>query len=73
MRAVLNGDQEGAHALVGNTRCQGCLAIQAATLGLILKVEYIDSVDVGADGHLVFTGDECDDLDAALAEMPVPR
>lgn len=68
-RAVLGRDGTGAHVIQRNTRCKDCLAIQVATLGLILAAEDADCIGLDGDGNLAIAEDELRRLDSVLAGM----
>lgn len=68
-RAVIGGDYHAASILAANTRCQGCLAIQAAILGVVLAVEDAESLSIGDDGHVVVGAEYREELDELLSGM----
>jgi hypothetical protein len=62
-RAVLASDMEGAGVIAANTPCQGCLAIQAVVLGLVVTA---DEPYLNDEGLITLPPDEREQLDAFL-------
>jgi hypothetical protein len=69
-RAVLGGDHEGAGVIASNTRCGGCLAIQAVGLGIVLTADepFIDDT-----GHVAVSDAEREAIDDFLATFQAER
>jgi hypothetical protein len=68
-RAIIGGDYHAASILANNTRCQGCLAIQTAILGVVLAAEDDESLSIGDDGHLAVGAEYREELDEVLTGM----
>lgn len=62
-RAVLAGDREGAFAIIGNTSCAECLAMQAVVAGLFAAVP---GTRLGEAGRITVPAAERARLDRAL-------
>jgi hypothetical protein len=68
-RAIIGGDYHAASILVTNTRCRGCLAVQAVILGIILAVPDAEFLSISDDGHVHIGTEHREELDQVLTAV----